>query len=105
MERFPKGTTVIHGDARGVDTIAHCIAESLELQIIRFPVTPEMWEVQGKAAGHFRNKRMLDEGGPDLVIAFVPIGIEARGTMNMIAQAEAYGVRVVKIDGHIKSEM
>lgn len=38
------------------------------------------WEKQGKAAGPIRNQRMLDEGKPDLVLAF-PGG---RGTEDMV---------------------
>lgn len=45
-------------------------------------------------AGHVRNQRMIDEGRPELVIAF-PGG---RGTDDMVRRAEAAGLRVVKVD-------
>ncbi|MEM9912925.1 MAG: hypothetical protein AAF922_19365 [Pseudomonadota bacterium] len=45
----------------------------------------------GRAAGPIRNKEMLDEGCPDLVVAF-PGG---RGTANMVKQAQAAGVEVL----------
>lgn len=45
-------------------------------------------------AGHVRNQRMIDEGRPDLVIAF-PGG---RGTADMVRRAEAAGIRVIKVD-------
>jgi hypothetical protein len=45
------------------------------------------------AAGPIRNARMLEEGKPDIVIAF-PGG---RGTANMIEQAHAAGVEVVQV--------
>lgn len=44
----------------------------------------------GKAAGPIRNQRMLDEGKPDLVVAF-PGG---RGTADMVRRAKAAGVPV-----------
>ena len=50
------------------------------------------WDRHGKAAGPIRNKQMLDEGKPDLVVAFEG----GKGTANMIAQAEAAGVRVFR---------
>jgi UDP-N-acetylmuramoylalanine-D-glutamate ligase len=51
------------------------------------------WDTHGKAAGPIRNKRMLDEGKPDLVVAF-PGG---RGTANMISQARKAGVEVIEV--------
>ena len=54
---------------------------------------PADWNSYGKAAGPIRNKQMLDEGKPDVVIAF-PGGT---GTANMIMQATKAGVKVVKV--------
>lgn len=51
------------------------------------------WEAHGTFAGPMRNKRMLEEGLPDLVIAF-PGG---RGTADMIRKARRAGVEVVEI--------
>ena len=51
------------------------------------------WATNGKAAGPIRNRKMLTEGRPDLVVAF-PGG---RGTADMIAQSKAAGVRVVEV--------
>ncbi|RSV15667.1 DUF2493 domain-containing protein [Sphingomonas sp. ABOLF] len=55
----------------------------------RFPAD---WRKHGRAAGPLRNQRMLDEGKPDLVVAF-PGG---RGTADMVRRAEAAGVRVLR---------
>lgn len=46
-----------------------------------------------KSAGPKRNQRMIDEGKPDLVIAF-PGG---RGTADMVQRAEKAGIEVRKI--------
>jgi hypothetical protein len=49
--------------------------------------------MQGKAAGPIRNQRMIDEGKPDLVIAF-PGG---RGTADMVSRAKKAGIPVQEI--------
>ena len=51
------------------------------------------WHKYGKAAGPIRNQRMIDEGRPDLVIAF-PGG---RGTADMVRRALLAGVRVIEV--------
>jgi len=51
------------------------------------------WKL-GKKAGPLRNQRMIDEGRPDLVVAF-PGG---KGTADMVRRAEAAGVKVLKIE-------
>lgn len=48
------------------------------------------WDKHGRGAGPLRNQRMLDEGKPDLVLAF-PGG---RGTADMVRRAERAGVPV-----------
>jgi hypothetical protein len=97
VEKLPAGSVVIHGAARGADSIAAACAEVAGLEILSFPVTNEDWVRLGKIAGHLRNKRMLDEGKPDVVIAFLDTDNASPGTHNMMAQAEAYGVRVIVI--------
>ena len=51
------------------------------------------WKCLGRAAGPTRNKRMLVEGKPDVVVA-APGG---RGTADMIRQTRAAGVRVIEV--------
>jgi hypothetical protein len=51
------------------------------------------YQEYGKGAGPRRNKQMIEEGNPDLVIAF-PGG---RGTADMINRARAAGVRVIEV--------
>lgn len=80
-------THVVHGAAKGADTIAG------EWAITRgIPVTSVRaeWEVYGRKAGPIRNTKMLIDHRPQWVIAF-PGG---DGTGNMIEQALAAGVRV-----------
>jgi hypothetical protein len=85
-------TTLIHGAASGTDTEAMCWAHL----VANIPDTPypANWKMYGRSAGHIRNKQMLTEGKPSLVIAF-PGG---RGTANMIKQAQAASIEVIVIE-------
>jgi hypothetical protein len=85
--------TIIQGGARGADFLAKVYAYCWGwggLNCIEYPAD---WHKNGRAAGHIRNKQMLEEGKPDLVIAF-PGG---RGTADMIRQAKEAGVEVVEV--------
>lgn len=83
--------TIIHGDAPGVDHLADTWAVVNWVQIKRFPAK---WDQYGRGAGPLRNQQMLDEGKPDLVIAF-PGG---KGTANMTKLAREAGVKVIEIE-------
>ena len=85
-------TAVIHGGASGADRLAGLWARIKEVAVQVFPAD---WEKHGKAAGPIRNQQMLDEGRPDLVVAF-PGG---RGTSDMVARAKRAGVEVMMIEG------
>ncbi len=82
-------THLIHGNANGADKMSEWWAEAYDIKI---EVYPAQWDKHGRAAGPIRNKQMLVEGKPDLVVAF-PGG---RGTANMIKQAKAAGVGVIE---------
>jgi hypothetical protein len=82
---------VIEGGAEGADRIAHEWAETVEgVNLLTFPAK---WEEHGRAAGPIRNKQMLVEGKPELVLAFVdkPL-IESRGTLDMVTRSEEAGL-------------
>jgi len=84
-------TTLIHGYASGVDSQAAIVAGTLkDCKIIGYRAE---WRRYGKRAGPIRNQRMLDEGKPDLVIAF-PGG---RGTADMKQRARRAGIEVLEI--------
>jgi predicted Rossmann-fold nucleotide-binding protein len=85
-------SVVIQGGARGADQLAAEWAWDNKILVSTFNAD---WKAHGKAAGAIRNKRMLDEGKPDFVIAF-PGG---RGTADMILQSEKASVKVYRIDG------
>lgn len=81
---------VIQGDARGADALAKSWAVSRDVMHEDYPAD---WGLHGKAAGHIRNKQMLDAGHPDKVVAF-PGG---KGTKNMVAQARKAGLKVLEV--------
>lgn len=85
-------SAIIHGNAPGADTIAGAWAMSRDVEMEVFPAH---WDLHGRAAGPIRNKQMLEEGGPDLVVAF-PGG---RGTDNMVKLAGNAGVSVIHFAG------
>jgi hypothetical protein len=90
---------LIHGAARGADTHAAFWAERQgfpEEAILAFPAD---WEKYGKRAGYVRNQQMLDEGHPDLVVAFVdkPLA-ESKGTAMMVDIARKAGVKTITVE-------
>ena len=58
---------LIHGAARGADTLAEKWAEANGVTSNAYPAD---WKRDGKAAGPMRNQRMLDQCKPHMVIAF-----------------------------------
>ncbi len=50
------------------------------------------WGEYGKAAGAIRNQQMLDEGKPDLVLAFSHDLANSKGTKDMVNRARKNGV-------------
>jgi len=95
MKKFDKDTVIIEGEARGADTIARNCAERMGLQVLKFPAD---WNKYGKAAGPIRNKQMIDEGKPDLVLAFYSEESKSRGTKNTVTQALKAGIPVETFD-------
>jgi hypothetical protein len=84
-------TTIIQGGASGADFLGKVWAKYKGIPQIEFKAD---WKTHGKAAGPKRNQQMLDEGKPELVIAF-PGGV---GTRDMIERASKAGVTVIQID-------
>ncbi|WP_442786135.1 SLOG family protein [Methylorubrum sp. SL192] len=88
--RAEKGINkVIQGGATGADALARGWARDRGI-IFDSYIADWGWS---RRAGPIRNARMLADGKPHLVIAF-PGG---RGTADMIRQAEAAGVPVVRV--------
>lgn len=81
---------IIHGAARGADALADQYASRHRIPVKAFPAD---WDTYGRSAGPIRNALMLDDGEPDLVVAF-PGG---RGTKNMVLQSRLAGVEVIEV--------
>jgi hypothetical protein len=84
-----KAKVVIHGDATGADRLADKWGKIWGALVLPFPAD---WTTHGRAAGPIRNQQMIDEGKPDIVIAF-PGG---RGTADMVRRAEKAGIEVIR---------
>ncbi len=91
---------VIHGAARGADSLADQWAKSRNIPVRTYPAR---WRSHSpdcspacrgrdycRSAGFRRNRQMLEESRPDLVIAF-PGG---PGTRDMIHRAKQAGLKV-----------
>lgn len=89
LSSLPAGSSVIHGAARGADTIADRVAKSLGFAVRSYPAD---WPKYGKPAGMIRNREMLEKERPDLVLAFPMPG--SKGTWGMVRIARVAGVTV-----------
>lgn len=84
-------THVLQGGAKGADYFAHVWSAK---RGIRETVFNAEWKKYGKSAGPIRNRVMLDEGRPDLVVAF-PGGT---GTAHMVAYAWKKGIETIVVE-------
>lgn len=82
-------TEIIQGGAPGADHLAKLWATKRGIPQTEFAAD---WDHLGKTAGPARNKQMLTEGKPDVVLAF-PGG---RGTDHMMRIAREAGVKVIE---------
>ncbi len=86
------GIDDVTGKPYGADRLARLWASNNGVRCVTYEAE---WDKFGKSAGPIRNQLMLDDGKPDLVVAF-PGG---RGTANMIAKAIEAGVTLFQY-GH-----
>lgn len=102
--------TLIHGDANGADRLSEKALEGYfrgGFEVKRFPAdwhdlshrdalirTRRDGTKYDARAGYRRNQKMLAEGSPAFVVAF-PGG---KGTADMVRQAKAAGIKVIKIE-------
>jgi hypothetical protein len=82
---------VIEGEAPGADSLARDAAEYFGIPVLPFHAD---WGQYGRAAGPIRNKQMLDEGKPDMVVAFHNDIQNSKGTLNMVKQARKQNIKV-----------
>ena len=95
LKKFDKDTIVIEGECRGADILGRFVAEKLGLRVIPFPAK---WHIYKRGGGPVRNQQMLDEGKPELVLAFHEDISESVGTIDMVNKAKRAGIKVVIIE-------
>jgi hypothetical protein len=78
LNSIPGISLIINGGAKGADALSSKWAKEHKVACLVFPA---LWNKEGKAAGPLRNVRMLEEGQPQMVVAF-PGG---KGTAHMLA--------------------
>lgn len=97
-------TFLIQGGATGADSEAFMWGVMVNnimricnvprrIKHLPFPIKKQDWDKYGKAAGRIRNQQMLDEGKPDLVVAFPGNS----GTANMIEISKKAGIEVIVV--------
>ena len=95
-DQYEPGMIVVHGGARGADTIACEWVK--KMQSLGYQVTAEVhqadWYEYGKAAGLVRNEVMVDAGA-DVCLAF-PLG-ESSDTRHCMSAAEKAGIPVINL--------
>lgn len=85
-------TVLIHGGAKGVDTLAGLWGYRHNIEVRPFMAN---WKQYGRSAGAMRNQKMIDVAKPELVIAF-PL-INSIGTIDMIHKAKAANIPTIII--------
>ena len=87
---------IIEGGAIGADRLAQNWAKEIHgiiPEFVNYKTFKADWGTHGKAAGPIRNQQMIDEGKPDLVVAF-PGGA---GTADMVRRAKKAGIEVREV--------
>lgn len=107
LGHFGRGDVLIQGGAKGADAQAASIWKGLGLEVQAFPAD---WTRYSKGAGPIRNQQMLDEGKPEIVLAFKneflrdqvfeTYVVKAKGgTEDMVRRARAAGIPTYIISG------
>lgn len=91
IKALPPNSVIIHGNCRGVDTIANEMAIKHGHLVNDFSA---QWGIYGAAAGPIRNGEMLKYGNPELVVAFHDDLKHSKGTKDMIRQAKEVGIPI-----------
>lgn len=86
LSKYPDGLMIVHGAAKGADTLAEDWCKSREVMYVGVPAR---WKRFGKVAGMRRNRIMRDVWEPKACIAF-PGGV---GTRGMVKLMEEVGVK------------
>ncbi len=91
--RLGRIALIIHGAAAGADSLAGEWAKRNGVPVEPYPADWRPGGVYDPGAGPKRNRRMLVEGKPDVVLAFGG----NRGTSDMCTQSRKAGVQVIEV--------
>lgn len=86
LQYDPSTDIIIHGGAKGLDTIVHKVATKLGFNVTSYPAD---WD--SPRAGLQRNSQMLHEAKPDMVEGFRS-KLNSRGTNDMLMKAGKAGI-------------
>ncbi len=81
LSTIPNIEFIVEGGARGADTLAREVATDLGIEVREYKAD---WNKHGRAAGPIRNRLMLYETKPNLVVAFHNNILESKGTRDMV---------------------
>lgn len=96
LNRQQTVNVVIEGAAPGADTAARQWAEARGIPVQEYPA---LWKQYGRAAGPVRNRQMIEEGHPTIVVAFHPDLSQSKGTADMVRQARKAGLEMIHYTG------
>lgn len=88
INSLPDHAIVIHGAARGLDSLAGHLAKQRGLTVESYPAD---WNRYGKSAGFRRNEHMASLGA-DICFAFPIKG--SKGTRHMVTHARSLNIPV-----------
>jgi hypothetical protein len=108
---FEPNTVVVHGYAKGADTVADVVAQEMGFRVVRCPAhwrhnerkVVEVWgpcpidctQVIGRPAGNIRNRWMLDNYHPGSVVGFHDHIMNSKGTKDMLTYAQQKNVPTI----------
>jgi hypothetical protein len=95
LVKFKDVEAVIEGECRGADSCGRIAALELGIPVLKFPAD---WSRYRYGAGPIRNQQMIDEGKPDLVIAFHSDFQNSKGTKDMITRAKKAKIKIILVD-------
>lgn len=107
LSKYPRGTVLFHGAARGLDTLAAIAGERLGFKVVPFDAE---WHIYGRGAGPIRNQKMLgsllsEKDEQKKVLAFHDNIGESLGTRDMINRSVKAGLRVILTEKGTKREI
>lgn len=91
---------IIQGGCGGADTIALAYQEQCKLDGETFKAD---WKKFGKAAGPFRNQKMIDMGRPNIILAFHKNIKSSKGTLDMLRRGQENDIPTYLIPGAANS--